>query len=145
MASVALTTSVWPCRSWVRNSRRSSEIRPAAASSAISAVTCGATRVTRAPQRHRSSAASAANGLVGHVRDLAKATPDGEWRSVCVKSDGSYGVTEGLISSFPVRADGQGGREIVQGLEQNDFLREKIAATVQELETERELVADLLG
>lgn len=95
--------------------------------------------------RGLSSAASAANGLVDHVRDLRQATPDGQWRSVCVKSDGSYGVTEGLISSFPVRADGRGGREIVQGLQQNDFLRGKIAASVKELETERELVSDLLG
>ena len=95
--------------------------------------------------RGLSSAASAANGLIDHVRDLRCATPSGEWRSVCVKSDGSYGVTEGLISSFPVRADGQGSWEIVQGLELNDFLKEKLAATVAELEGERDLVKDLLG
>jgi malate dehydrogenase len=95
--------------------------------------------------RGLSSAASAANGLIDQVRDLRSATPSGEWRSVCVKSDGSYGVSEGLISSFPVRADGQGGWEIVQGLELNDFLKEKIAATVAELEGERELVKDLLS
>ena len=95
--------------------------------------------------RGLSSAASAANALIDHVRDLRQATPEGEWRSVCVKSDGSYGVTEGLISSFPVRADGAGGWEIVQGIELNDFLRGKIDASVAELAGERDLVADLLG
>jgi malate dehydrogenase len=95
--------------------------------------------------RGQSSAASAANALVDHVRDLRTATPKGEWRSVCVPSDGSYGVDEGLVSSFPVRADGKGGFEIVQGLELDAFLKEKLAATVAELKAEREVVADLLG
>lgn len=95
--------------------------------------------------RGLSSAASAANGLIDHVRDLRGSTPDGEWRSVCVKSDGSYGVPEGLISSFPVRADGKGNWEIVQGIELNDFLREKIDASAKELAGEREVVSDLLG
>jgi len=95
--------------------------------------------------RGLSSAASAANGLVDHVRDLRQATPDGEWRSVCVCSDGSYGIDEGLISSFPVRTDGEGGWEIVQGLELNEFLSAKIAATHEELRGERDLVSDLLS
>ena len=95
--------------------------------------------------RGLSSAASAANALVDHVRDLRTATPAGGWNSVCVESGGSYGVTEGLISSFPVRADGNGGWEIVQGLEMNDFLRAKLDASVAELANERELVQDLLG
>jgi malate dehydrogenase len=95
--------------------------------------------------RGLSSAASAANGLVDHVRDLRAKTPADEWRSVCVKSDGSYAVPEGLISSFPVRADGQGGWEIVQGLELTPFLREKLDATAAELASERELVSGLLG
>ena len=95
--------------------------------------------------RGLSSAASAANALVDHVRDLAAATPDGEWRSVCVKSDGSYGVPPGLISSFPVRADGNGGWSIVQGLELTPFLQSRLEQTVAELEDERELVEDLLG
>jgi len=95
--------------------------------------------------RGLSSAASAANALVDHVRDLVQATPDGEWRSVCVRSDGSYGVPEGLISSFPVAADGRGGWTITPGLELNDFLRERIAKTVAELESEKEIVADLLS
>jgi malate dehydrogenase len=94
--------------------------------------------------RGSSSAASAANALIDHVRDLARPTKKGAWHSVCVVSDGSYGVTEGLISSFPVASDGKGGWEIVPGLEIDGFLKSKIAATVQELEMERKVVADLL-
>jgi malate dehydrogenase len=94
--------------------------------------------------RGLSSAASAANALIDHVRDLRTATPKGEWRSVCVRSDGSYGVPEGLIFSYPVRADGKGGWSIVQGLELDAFLKKGLSATVQELEQERELVKDLL-
>ena len=94
--------------------------------------------------RGLSSAASAANALIDHVRDLVQPTPEGEWRSVCVVSDGSYGVSEGLISSFPVRSDGDGAWEIVQGLELDEFLTERLAATVAELDEERELVSDLL-
>jgi len=94
--------------------------------------------------RGASSAASAANALIDHVRDLRTATPAGEWRSACVKSDGSYGTTEGLIFSFPVRADGAGAWEIVPGLELNDFLKERLAETNRELLEEREIVADLL-
>jgi malate dehydrogenase len=95
--------------------------------------------------RGSSSAASAASALIDHVRDLVGATPAGEWRSVCVASDGSYGVPEGLICSFPVRSDGRGGWEIVQGLRLDGFLGEKLQASVRELEMERDVVADLLG
>jgi len=94
--------------------------------------------------RGASSAFSAANALVDHVRDLVQPTPKGEWRSVCVVSDGSYGTSEGLISSFPVRVDAGGRWEIVQGLSIDPFIKEKIAATVKELEQERAVVADLL-
>jgi malate dehydrogenase len=94
--------------------------------------------------RGLSSAASAANALIDHVRDLRTATPAGEFNSVCVKSDGSYGVTEGLISSFPVTADGKGGWSIVQGLEMNEFLSTRLAKSVEELNGEREAVANLL-
>lgn len=94
--------------------------------------------------RGASSAASAANALVDHVRDLVQPTPKGEFRSVAVVSDGSYGVPEGLISSFPVKSDGRGNWEIVPGLELTPFLREKLAASVKELEFERSVVADLL-
>jgi malate dehydrogenase len=92
-----------------------------------------------------SSAASAANALIDHVRDLHFPTPAGEWRSICVTSDGSYGVPAGIISSFPIRSDGKGGWSIVQGLDLNDFLKEKIAATVKELEGEREVVKALVS
>ncbi|MSR61037.1 MAG: malate dehydrogenase [Planctomycetes bacterium] len=92
-----------------------------------------------------SSAASAANALIDHVRDLSTPTPKGEWRSVCVRSDGSYGVPEGLISSFPVRADGKGGWEIVKGLALDAFFQAKIAASVAELQQEKAIVAHLLG
>jgi malate dehydrogenase len=95
--------------------------------------------------RGLSSAASAANALVDHVRDLRVATPAGSWSSVCIESDGSYGVPEGLISSFPVAADGNGNWEIVQGLEMTPFLQEKLAASAAELTEEREAVADLLS
>jgi len=92
-----------------------------------------------------SSAASAANALIDHVRDLTVPTPPDEWRSVCVRSDGSYGVQEGLVSSFPVRADGKGGWEIVDGLVLGDFFREKLDASVAELQQEKAIVAHLLG
>ena len=95
--------------------------------------------------RGKSSAASAASALIDHVRSLTTPTPAGEWHSVCVPSDGSYDVPEGLISSFPVRADGAGSYEIVQGLEIDGFLREKLDASVAELAGEKDLVADLLG
>lgn len=94
--------------------------------------------------RGKSSAASAASALIDHVRDLCTPTPEGSWNSVCVPSDGSYGVPEGLISSFPVRADGKGGYEIVQGVELDGFFTEKLAASVAELAGEKDLVADLL-
>jgi malate dehydrogenase len=94
--------------------------------------------------RGSSSAASAANAVVDTVRSLTSATPAGDWTSVAVCSDGSYDTDAGLISSFPIRSNGQGGWEIVQGVPVNDFSRGKIAATVQELREEREAVADLL-
>jgi malate dehydrogenase len=97
--------------------------------------------------RGQSSAMSAASALVDHVRDwmAGTPTPEGDWVSMAVPSDGSYGVQEGLISSFPVRTDGNGGYEIVQGLEISDFARGKIDASVEELQEERKVVADLLG
>jgi len=94
--------------------------------------------------RGASSAASAASALIDHVRDLDQPSALGHWNSVCVVSDGSYGVPEGLISSFPVKSNGKGGWEIVQGLELDAFHKAKIEASVKELEQERALVADLL-
>jgi len=90
--------------------------------------------------RGSSSAASAANAAIDHVRDWV-AGADG-LRSMAVASDGSYGVREGIISSFPVRVSG-GSYEIEQGLEVGDFAQAKIDATVKELSDEREAVTKL--
>ena len=92
--------------------------------------------------RGASSAASAANAAIDHVRDWASGTPDGDWVSVALPSDGSYGVPEGLISSFPCTSDGNSWR-IVQGLEHNAFSRGRIDASVAELAAERDTVRDL--
>ena len=96
--------------------------------------------------RGASSAASAANALVDHVRDWCGGTPTapGDWVSMAVPSDGSYGVPEGLISGFPVTTDGAGTYEIVQGLELSEFAQGKLQATLAELEEERNAVADML-
>jgi len=93
--------------------------------------------------RGASSAASAANAVVDSVRSIVEPTPAGDWHSVCVCSDGSYGVETGLISSFPVRSNGQ-KLEIVQGLPINEFSRAKIDATIGELKEEKALVKELL-
>ena len=93
--------------------------------------------------RGSSSAASAANAVVDSVRSIIEPTSSGNWHSICVCSDGSYGVEKGLISSFPVRSNGQ-KLEIVQGVPVNEFSRTKIEATVNELKEERAMVADLL-
>jgi malate dehydrogenase len=92
--------------------------------------------------RGASSAASAASAAVDHVRDWVRGTTDGDWVSMAVPSDGSYGVAEGLISSFPVRCSA-GRHEIVQGLEIDDFSRGRIDASVAELEEERDAVREL--
>jgi len=93
--------------------------------------------------RGSSSAASAANAVVDSVRSLVEPAPSGDWHSVCVCSDGSYGVEKGLICSFPIRNE-QGGWRIVQGVPINEFGRAKIDASVKELQEERAMVADLL-
>jgi malate dehydrogenase len=92
--------------------------------------------------RGASSAASAANAAVDHVRDWALGTPDGDWVSMGIPSDGSYGVDEGLISGFPVTCS-NGSYEIVQGLELNDFSRSRLENTVNELKDERETIKRL--
>ncbi|MEY9214269.1 malate dehydrogenase [Thermobifida halotolerans] len=92
--------------------------------------------------RGASSAASAANAAIDHVHDWVNGTPEGDWTSVALPSDGSYGVPEGLISSFPA-VSRNGSWEIVQGLEINEFSRERIDASVRELEEERDAVRKL--
>lgn len=87
--------------------------------------------------RGASSAASAANAAIAHMRSWALGTADGDWVSMGVYSDGSYGITEGLIYSFPCTCK-DGDWAIVQGLDVNDFSRVKMAATEQELTEERD-------
>jgi len=92
--------------------------------------------------RGSSSAASAANAAIDHMRDWVAGTPEGDWVSMAVPSDGSYGVPEGLMSSFPcVCKNGQWS--IVQGLELDEFSRARIDASVAELAEERDAVAEL--
>lgn len=93
--------------------------------------------------RGASSAASAANAAIDHVRNWALGTEADDWVSMGVYSDGSYGITEGLIYSFPCRCS-NGEWEIVQGLDIGDFSKEKMAATEQELTEERDAVQHLL-
>ncbi len=92
--------------------------------------------------RGSSSAASAANAAIDHVRTWVDGTPDGDWVSMAVPSDGSYGVAEGLLSSFPCTTSG-GEWEVVQGLDIDDFSRQRIDASVGELADERETVQSL--
>jgi malate dehydrogenase len=94
--------------------------------------------------RGKSSAMSAANAIVDQVRSFIKKTADGDWFSAAVASDGSYGIDEGLIFSFPLINDGQGSYSVVQDLLLSDFAQEKIQATLNELRVERDTVADLL-
>ena len=92
--------------------------------------------------RGASSAASAANAALNHVHDWVNGTPKGDWTSAAIMSDGSYGVPEGLISSFPCTSDG-GEWTIVPGLDVDAFSRAKIDASVAELVEEREAVRAL--
>ncbi|ODS24506.1 malate dehydrogenase [Candidatus Endobugula sertula] len=93
--------------------------------------------------RGASSAASAANAAIFHMRDWALGTHEGDWTSMGVYSDGSYGIQEGLIYSFPCICKA-GDWEIVQSIEINDFSREKMQVTENELAAERDAVAHLL-
>ena len=93
--------------------------------------------------RNASSAASAANAVVDSVRSLLEPTAEGDWHSIALCSDGSYGVEAGLISSFPTRTRGE-KLELVQGLPINPFSRARIDATVNELKQERAMLADLM-
>lgn len=93
--------------------------------------------------RGQSSAASAANGAIDHVRDWANGTVEGDWVSMAIASDGSYGVEQDLIYSFPVTVR-DGHYQIVQGLDIDEFSRERMAATMRELIEERDAVHKLL-
>ncbi|WP_067847903.1 malate dehydrogenase [Nocardia lijiangensis] len=92
--------------------------------------------------RGASSAASAASAAIDHIHDWVLGTPAGDWTSMAVPSDGSYGVQEGLISSFPVTC-ANGAYTIVPDLSLDDFARARVTATLTELERERDAVIDL--
>jgi malate dehydrogenase len=92
--------------------------------------------------RGLSSAASAANAAIDHMRTWALGSAEGDWVSMAIPSDGSYGVAEGLISSFPVTCSG-GEYSVVQGLDLDDFSRARIDASVAELAEERDAVSEL--
>lgn len=94
--------------------------------------------------RGASSAFSAANAALDHVMSFEQKTAAGDWFSAAVPSDGSYGIDEGLIFSFPITSDGAGGYKIVQDLSWSDFAKEKIAVTLDELREEKAVIADLL-
>ena len=84
-----------------------------------------------------------ANAVIDSVRSILESTPAQDWHSVCLCSDGSYGVEKNLICSFPVRSDGR-KLSIVQGVPINEFSRAKIEATVNELKEEKSMVSELL-
>src|SRR5207237_1208705 len=92
--------------------------------------------------RGSSSAASAANAAIDHVRDWMLGSPSGDWVSMGVASDGSYGVPEGLIAGFPCTTT-SGTWSIVQGLDLDDFSRQRVDASVAELVEERDIVAGM--
>jgi len=93
--------------------------------------------------RGASSAASAASAAIDHMRDWMQGSPEDDWVSMAVPADGSYGIGEGVVYSFPVRCK-NGDYEIVQGLDINDFSRERMDATDRELRDERAAIEDLL-
>jgi malate dehydrogenase len=94
--------------------------------------------------RGSSSAFSAANAAIDHVVSLRGKTPEGHWFSAAIASDGSYGIEEGLLYSYPLTADGQGNWSIVKDIPLDDFAKEKVKISMEELQKEREIVKDLL-
>ena len=95
--------------------------------------------------RGASSAASAANAAIDTVKSVINPTEEGDCFSAAIVSDGSYGVPEGLIFGFPLQTTQEGKVEIIQGIELNDFAKAKIKITTEELESERQAVADLIS
>ena len=95
--------------------------------------------------RGLSSAASAASAAIDHVRNWTFGSSNNDWISMAIPSDGSYGIPEGLIFSYPLRSSGNGVLKIVQGIELDEFSQEKIQATSSELEMEREAVKEMLN
>lgn len=95
--------------------------------------------------RGSSSALSAANGALDHVKSLLHATPANDWVSAAVISKGEYGVPAGLVFSYPCRSDGKGNLTVVEGVKLDAFGKEKFQKTLAELQEERDAVKDLLG
>jgi malate dehydrogenase len=95
--------------------------------------------------RGQSSALSAANGAIDHVKSLLTPTPAGDWVSAAVVSKGEYGVPAGLVFSYPCRSDGKGNLTVVEGVELDAFGKQKFQTTLQELLEEKEAVASLLA
>ncbi len=95
--------------------------------------------------RGSSSAMSAANGALDHLKSLLQPTPANDWVSAAVISKGQYGVPAGLVFSYPCRGDGQGNLSVVEGVKLDAFGQEKFKKTLQELQEERDTVKDLLG
>ena len=94
----------------------------------------------------RSSAASTAVSIADAIKSLVTPTPEGDWFSTAVSTDGNpYGIAEGIVFSMPCRSKGDGSYEIVEGLEINDWLREKIKASEEELTKEADCVSHLTG
>lgn len=95
--------------------------------------------------RGSSSALSAANGVLDHIKSLLQPTPANDWVSAAVVSQGEYGVPKGLVFSYPCRSDGKGNLKVVEGLKLDAFGQQKFQATLKELEEERQAVKELLG
>jgi malate dehydrogenase len=95
--------------------------------------------------RGASSAMSAANGVIDHVKSLLTPTPPDDWFSAAVVSKGEYGVPAGLVFSYPCRSDGMGNVRIVEGVKLDAFGQQKLQATLQELQEEQASVRELLG
>jgi malate dehydrogenase len=94
--------------------------------------------------RGLSSAFSAANGAIDHVKSLLRATGASDWVSMATISKGEYGVPKGLVFGYPCKTDAIGGYTVVEGLQLDDFGKGRFAATLKELQEEQEAVKDLL-
>ena len=94
--------------------------------------------------RGSSSAMSAANGALDHVKSLMQPTPGSDWVSAAVVSKGQYGVPAGLVFSYPCRSDGKGNLTVVDGVKLDAFGQQKFQITLKELEDERAMVQDML-
>jgi malate dehydrogenase len=94
--------------------------------------------------RGQSSAMSAANGAIDHVKSLLQPTPASDWVSMATVSKGQYGVPAGLVFGYPCRSDGKGNYSVVEGVKLDAYGQQKFQTTLKELEEEREAVKDLL-